>query len=234
MKKNRLLFSILLASFLSIFLLSPLYAQEEETTAERVIYRIQLGAYKNPTLHNFEQLYSLGAVYTEVLESGLSRILLGDFYSEEQGKKVLAKVQQKGYKQAFLRKNQVTIDIPADIAKANKKQPTTETPAKSKEPNNATIEKKKVTKPTPETPDKSPRVKVGYVIQLGAFKEADFGKFSNLDDFGELFVEKVGEFNRILLGIYDSEEEAQAILAALEPLGYKKVFVKKVTANTNL
>jgi len=233
MKKNRLLFNILLASFFSTFLLSPLSAQDKETTEERVIYKIQLGAYKNPTLHNFEDVYSLGAVYTEVLENGLSRVLLGDFYVEEQGKKVLEKVQNKGYKQAFLRTNEVTIDIPADIATANKKKQAVEKPTDSEKLDNITEAKQKVSTPTSETPAQTLPVQVGYVIQLGAFKEADFSKFANLDDFGELFVEKVGEFNRILLGIYDSDEEAKAIVAALEPLGYKKAFVRKVAANTN-
>ena len=65
-------------------------------------YRIQLGAYRNLNLSHFSGVTQYGNIISEPTESGVKRILLGEYASPEQAVMTLNKIKTSGYPDAFV------------------------------------------------------------------------------------------------------------------------------------
>lgn len=70
-------------------------------------YVIQLAALKNPTsFYAYKKVTMLGAIYSEETPNGITKVLLGTYYSRQNAEKALAKVQHSGFTQAFIKTQQ--------------------------------------------------------------------------------------------------------------------------------
>ena len=62
-------------------------------------YRVQVGAFANDI--SIYPFVSLGALYTEEIDGGLTRYMVGSFSSREEASKAEAKIRNSGYASAF-------------------------------------------------------------------------------------------------------------------------------------
>ncbi len=77
-----------------------LQTQAQNTNA----YFIQVATYADPQYKDFAKIHSLGYLYNIPLNNGLHKIMMGTYSNYTNAKRVLAKVQAKGYKDAFVSK----------------------------------------------------------------------------------------------------------------------------------
>jgi hypothetical protein len=64
-----------------------------------------------------------------------------------------------------------------------------------------------------------------YVVQLGAFSNPQVDDFSKIKSIGHVYTEQVGKVQRVLLGQYEEESNAQTSLAAIHAAGFVDAFV---------
>lgn len=64
-------------------------------------YRIQLGAFRDPDLSQFESIMDIGRIDTENV-NGIQRVLLGTFQDEAAAQEALFRIKQRGYDKAFI------------------------------------------------------------------------------------------------------------------------------------
>ena len=74
----------------------------ESTATKGQKYRIQLGAYRNLNLSQFSNVTKYGNIISEPTESGVKRILLGDYASPEEAVMTLNNIKTSGYPDAFV------------------------------------------------------------------------------------------------------------------------------------
>lgn len=87
-----------------------------------------------------------------------------------------------------------------------------------------------ITSTQPIREDISDNQQVGYMIQLIVLKEPKINTFKELLNLGVLHQQYLPEkdVNKMLLGIYESEQEATETLQKVKKKGFKKAFVKVV------
>jgi len=76
-----------------------------------MVFAIQLGAFSNPQVSDFESVKNIGYVYTEAVGK-LQRVLLGRFEEEKKARATLSLVKAAGYGDAFLTKRKIN---PSDM-----------------------------------------------------------------------------------------------------------------------
>lgn len=64
--------------------------------------KIQLGAYKKLNMNKFQPAAKYGTLTTETSESGIQRVFIGAFNSNESATATLSQLKQAGYKDAFI------------------------------------------------------------------------------------------------------------------------------------
>lgn len=84
-----------------------------KTDETLTVFRVKLGAFKNPDLKKFDALKPTknGVVATEDAGNGLTRILIGDFDTEAKANESLETIKKAGYPEAFVTKRKVTATI---------------------------------------------------------------------------------------------------------------------------
>ncbi|MEO1438729.1 MAG: SPOR domain-containing protein [Bacteroidota bacterium] len=85
---------------LSLACISGVSAQEYDLAT---VYAVQLGAFKNPKIADFEALSAAGYLYTEPAGKGLSRVLMGRYSDKAAGDKAKQAAQKAGFPNAFLK-----------------------------------------------------------------------------------------------------------------------------------
>lgn len=168
------------------------------------VFRIKLGAFKNPDLKKFEALKPAknGIVTTEDAGNGLTRVLIGDFDTEAKANESLEEIKKAGYPEAFVTKRKVT-------ATTSSTTTTTTTPTKNA--------------PTEATADDTK-----YMIQLGVMPEPTYSDFSNLVDIGQLYSERVDKNFRLSIGTFIGKEAANKALAKVKKRGYDEAFLRPI------
>ncbi len=241
-----------IAALLAIMLLlvisnfTQVQAQQTEKKT-RTIYAIQLGAFGNPPLAKFEPLSDIGdaIIYTEDTGTGLTRVLLGDYDNRLDAETALARVKISGSKQAIIKKivQEYEVLIPESTpqpAPQPKPQPQPQPQKVIPTPDNAhSTTQKPQPVPTPAPPlqptytppsnttSTSPNG-MQYVIQLGAFARIDFASFGNIVDLGQLYSEREGNLVKVVLGVFNTEAEAQRALNIMRTRGYEYVYIRTV------
>jgi hypothetical protein len=67
-------------------------------------YFIQVATYADPQYKDFAKIHSIGYLFDIPLENGFHKIMMGTYNSYNSAKRDLAKIQAKGYKDAFISK----------------------------------------------------------------------------------------------------------------------------------
>ncbi len=101
---------------LLFFLSNALIAQEMQSVKlPYQLYKIQLGVFKKPSVNKLKALESLGTIQYQKMKNGLQRVYLGDFKNKELAQKVLPKIQEKGFADAYVFKKVMVVDIPKSV-----------------------------------------------------------------------------------------------------------------------
>ncbi|MBL7785716.1 MAG: SPOR domain-containing protein [Chitinophagales bacterium] len=167
------------------------------------VFRIKLGAFKNPDLKKFEALKPAknGVVTTEDAGNGLTRVLIGDFDTEAKANESLEAIKKAGYPEAFVTKRKVT----------------------------ATTTTTTATTPTKNAPTEAAIDDTKYMIQLGVMPEpTTYSDFSNLVDIGQLYSERVDKNFRLSIGTFTGKEAANKALAKVKKRGYDEAFLRPI------
>lgn len=181
----------------------PTTAVAPKTAETLTVFRIKLGAFKNPDLKKFDALKPSknGVVATEDAGNGLTRVLIGDFDTEAKANESLEAIKKAGYPEAFVTKRKVTATTPTTT--------TTNTPAKN-------------------TPSETATDDTKYMIQLAVMPEPTYADFSNLVDIGQLYSEKVDKSFRLSIGTFTSKDAANKALAKVKKRGYDEAFLRPI------
>ena len=67
-------------------------------------YFIQVATYADPQYKDFKKIHNLGYLYAEVQSNNLYKVMMGGYSKYSTAKRLLAKLQVKGYKDAFIKK----------------------------------------------------------------------------------------------------------------------------------
>jgi len=177
--------------------------------ATKTVYKIQIGATPSPDLSKYSNLKDLGTLEAQKATNTLQRILLGTF-TEVKANDLLAEVRKRGYKDAFVRKEQVSGNAASNDT--NNATATTTPPAGTE------------TKPPPATTTgtvTSNVLRKFYKIQLGVFRFYDPKNFAAISDIGAISTEAAnGGLTRVLLGKYEKQPEAEKALQNIKTKGF--------------
>lgn len=66
------------------------------TTSKGVVFKVQLGAYRNPKFFDQTKVADLGTIDLKPINNGLTLILLGDFQTYKKAKSMVGQVEQRG------------------------------------------------------------------------------------------------------------------------------------------
>lgn len=234
-----------------LFLLCICNLQGQSPKDNELIFRIQLGAYRNMALGNFDKLKLnelKGALYAEEIGNGVKRVFVGDYKQLDTAEKVLEKVKLAGFDGAFL----ISLDNARlkEIAESVKLLPTKEkekenspsanesVEAKGKtaeKPQPASVSDRAVPAPNNANPNTTPTTPVlppsesassAYVVQLGVFKVLDIKSFAKIADLGDIVIERVDSSSKVTIGTYRSRADAEKILSVVRTRGYNESFIK--------
>lgn len=76
------------------------YANENGSSSTGLQYRVQIGAFSKEVPK--KTFSSIGQVYTEKIEGGITRYMIGSFPSGEEAEKAAAVLREMGYSNAFI------------------------------------------------------------------------------------------------------------------------------------
>ncbi|MGB0931500.1 MAG: redoxin domain-containing protein, partial [Chitinophagales bacterium] len=191
------------------------------TTVQKTVYKIQLGVFRNPNLGKFTKLKEFGELETERTSptSKLHRVLLGAF-TQSQSNSVLRKIQDKGYRDAYVTTRQIT--VPAGSQSGNEIVDVIDEPI--------TRPDVPTSNPLPENENdlNSTYLEKIYKIQLGVFGRYAESKFSHLKTHGNIAVENLNNgLKKVLLGSFKTTAEANTELSKVKPKGFKDAFLVK-------
>ena len=100
----------------------PVTSKPAQTAAGNVTeYMVQVGAAHKPALYTFKNLSGIGAVYTEKnMDSGLTKVMIGPYYSRQNAEKALAEAKTKGFASAFISTQRQTVTQEGGISRGSR------------------------------------------------------------------------------------------------------------------
>lgn len=190
-------------------------------------YKVQVGAFRNPSAVSFQNLYSIGEVYAEDAGNGLTRIVLGYYADKSTAKTILNKAKKKGYKDAFIGLNKASIKketlTPKQKEAAKKSTPTP--PVKKKAETKAPPPKKKAEKLAANQ---------AYVIELGQYDQlSSIPNLALVNSLGDVYLERRDNTNRVLLGTFSDRKKANETLAKVRKAGFKEAGLRILEKDKN-
>jgi len=87
---------------MSLFLMAQANAHLPQQSAGKYLYTIHLGAFVDAKMADFQEVRTLGYLYSQQFDSKLSQIYLGEFEREAQARNVLEQVKHNGYPEAYV------------------------------------------------------------------------------------------------------------------------------------
>ncbi len=84
--------------YIAVFVFTSILMLGISNTAQaQTLYKVQVGAFKNPANKNTSNLVDVGNIYWEVNSAGVTRIVLGYYNSKSEAESVLQQVKAKGH-----------------------------------------------------------------------------------------------------------------------------------------
>ncbi|TVQ51180.1 MAG: SPOR domain-containing protein [Saprospirales bacterium] len=184
----------------AVFTAQPL--DDREVSVDDVdqidVFSVQIGTFK----HDFDeqrfvdQLGDIGDVYKVFYHTDI-KVRVGSFFVREEAEVAANKIRDRGYPDAFIVKEHIVVSSTPPGAAKNSK-------GTEKKPS-STVSKTK------------------YLVRLGAFRNT-----SNIDGSwmdGDLIKEASGEFTVLLLGYFDTIEEAESARKKVAGRGFSDAFL---------
>lgn len=213
----------------------------DATRADRIrtIYTIQVAALSqnNASYKTIaKKLEDIGFVY-KVFYHNVIKIRVGQFDSDAQARQILSKVKDRGYKDAFVVKEQLVREEAPSTTYTSSQPTTTYTPPASTAP---VRQPSQTTYSAPTTSTSEPAYKADipkesynralenitrYRIKLGSFTSMTAFDDSVVKRYGSIFQEEDGEWTKVYLGDYMSIEDAEAIRNEVVRAGFSSAII---------
>ncbi|MBI2966938.1 MAG: PD40 domain-containing protein [Bacteroidetes bacterium] len=71
-------------------------------SADGLVFKVQIGAYRNPNNFNYDVFGDLGKINSQLLKDGLTRFTIGEFKTINEAEYLKRKARQRGKKDAFI------------------------------------------------------------------------------------------------------------------------------------
>ncbi len=162
------------------------------------VFSVQIGTFKNDFDEQriANQLRDIGEVYKVFYHTDI-KLRVGSFFVREEAEVAAEKIRDRGYPDAFIVKEHIVVSsTPPGTARDNMEAP---------------------------VQSSSTVAKTQYLVRLGAFRNT-----SNIDGSwmdGDLIKEASGEFTVLLLGYFDTIEEAESARKKVAGRGFSDAFL---------
>jgi len=184
----------------AVFVANPLPLEEMDSAEELEqldVFSVQIASYKNDfdEQHLVQKLGDIGEVYKVFYHTDI-KVRVGSFFVREEAEIAAIKIRNRGFSDAFVIKEQIVVS--------------------STPPGTARKEDRLVEQQTISTPAR-------YLVRLGAFRNTSHIDGSWMD--GDLLKEASGEFTVLMLGYFDTIEEAEEARKKVAGRGFKDAFL---------
>ncbi len=195
----------------------------------KTVYTIQVAALSqdnNSYRSIVANLKDIGFVYKVVFHNVI-KIRVGQYDTELEARKILEKVKARGYKDAFVVKEELI----RDEIKSTTKHTTSHLSPTSSISREAQYEKPTETTTTykPDIPkedyDKLVTNLSRYRIKLGSYTDISTFEDAEVKRYGSIFKEESGEWTKVYLGDYMTIEDAEAIRVEVQKAGFTSAII---------
>ncbi len=215
------LFPVLLLFVALLFSAEGIQAQTADKAQAQVqakaplTYKVQVGAFKDPTQVNLLDLATIGSIYVEdVNAGGLQRVVLGYYSDRAMAERVLTQVKDLGYEKAFVNHHQEAAAEPMSLKDGDLMRPA----------------EMNMSDRTATSTDAAATGHF-YLIDLGAYNEvAHMPNAKQLTKSGDTFTRQhaTGRL-QLLLGKYADPQQAKMALGEATKAGFKEAQIVLLT-----
>lgn len=186
------------------------------------LYSIQLASFHevhtmNVEMKPFKRLYDLGGLYKSE-SGGVTKVKLGTFEQEHEARKALEEVKIRGFKDAFIIREQKTLPFDAKPKEAQIKPTSTSILDEANQ---------EVISPSREIQKSTVMhtLSSGYKVRLAAYSDLSNFDQSLLTDLGYAEVQSNGPFSIIYLSGLANYDQARAALLKMRKRGFRDAYV---------
>ncbi|MCU0393749.1 MAG: hypothetical protein MUE81_21765, partial [Thermoflexibacter sp.] len=197
-----------LIALLCLFFVKPSFAQ----IIKKQGFTIQLGVFRFPDKSRFVSLSDLGEVYTEELPNQLTRIRLGRYETRKQADSILKIVHQREYTRSIVVPTEFVVPVQQVPPVNVKTNPIPNDPNKPQK--GGRLDRPPMARPA------------AYSIQIGANdKKIGLIDISTLDQIGRVYEVEQDSMKKVLVGMFNDKDSAEAQLKMVRSMGYKDAFL---------
>lgn len=177
-------------------------------------YAVQVAAVEKLDPKQYSNLSSFGNIYYATV-SGVYKVRIGVFPTREEALTTLDNVKKKGYKGAFLVKEDARDVADKFVGLEKDLQPKGNTTTTT------------TTSPTTAAPG-------SYKVRLAAYKDTKNFDVAKVNNIGTLERQQKGEWTIMLVGNYSSAEEARQALQRSKAAGFTDAYIVTIEQNGEL